>query len=163
MTTQTLEEETVRTQVLDGTADLGIVRMPLNLPSVVCLPLLTENLQVSVRPNSPLANRASVTFKDLDGMDFMVYSGIGSWMDIHREKMPHSRFILQDDRTVFVELADSSDVPVFSSDVTHDVVRPSGRIRIPISDPEAHATFYLLARRDAGMMVRAIVRSFARH
>ena len=71
MTTQTLEEETVRTQVLDGTADLGIVRMPLNLPSVVCLPLLTENLQVSVRPNSPLANRASVTFKDLDGMDFM--------------------------------------------------------------------------------------------
>jgi LysR family cyn operon transcriptional activator len=163
MTTQTLNEEAVRTQVLDGTIDLGIVRTPLNLPSVFCIKLLTENLQVAVRPNSPLANRSSVTFKDIDGMDFMVYSGIGSWMDIHRDKMPHSHFILQNDRMVFVDLANSSDVPVFASDVTHEVVRPSGRIRIPISDPEAHATFYLLARKDSGMMVRAIVRSVSRH
>lgn len=70
--------------------------------------------------------------------------------------MPDSNFIKQKDREVFLQLAYTSDLPVFVSDIPlQDGLYPD-RIRIPIDEPEATSTFYLLTKENAPEKIQQI-------
>lgn len=46
----------------------------------------------------------------------IVYSHIGFWKDLIKETMPHSRFLLQEQRDDFFELEKASSLPSFITD-----------------------------------------------
>ena len=79
----------------------------------------------------------------MDGEIFLVYSEIGVWDELHRRELPRSRFILQSDRTALREIARSSTLPAFATDLS---LRHPGydidRVSIPISDPSATMSFW---------------------
>ena len=64
---------------------------------------------------------------------------------IVREKMPESRFFLQEDIDAVGELGKFSKLPHFSSDITVQAMpsRRNGRVHVPFSDPESHVCYYL--------------------
>lgn len=75
-------------ELFDRTADLAIMRKPIALPNCECIPLMAENLSVSVPAAHPLATRTHVSFADLADETFLVLDGIGFWKDVYEKGTP---------------------------------------------------------------------------
>ena len=151
------DEREVERRLFDRSADLAITRRPMGLPNVVCVPLMVENLSVFAPADDELAGRASVSFAELDGRTFLMNAEVGFWGDIVRNAMPSARFIEQRDATVLAQMIRSSDLLGFVTDVTGKDSHDERRVRIPIQDADAHATFYVVAMTDAPQAVARIV------
>ena len=152
-----LPDAEVERRLFDRTADLAITRKPIALPNCECIPLMTENLFVSVPAAHPLAMRKHVSFADLAGETFLVLDGIGFWKDVYEQGIPDVHSIVQRDREVFTQLVDSSDILCFTTDAPQNSNHVRGRVEVPLSDASAHATFFLVALRQNSERVREIV------
>lgn len=152
-------------ELLDGLKQsafhMVILSHPVEEDDLNCLKYTTERLHMSVNCFHPAAAMQEISFAEADGQNFIMYAQVGIWDSIVREKMPHSRFFLQNDIDVVGELARYSDLPSFSTDITTANIssRQNGRLNIPFSDPEATVTYYLVCRKNAAAHVRKIYRA----
>lgn len=154
----------VQRRLVNNEAVLAVTRHPIQLPTFACIPLMTEDLYLSVPAGHRLADKSSVSFSDIDGEALLVYEQIGVWMDICRDLTPNSQIIVQKDRVVFMQLVSVTKLCCFTTQAKENACEDSGRVVIPIEDAAAHATFFLCAREDAAGQAKAvmdIVRSFA--
>ena len=105
----------------------------------------SEKLYLVVPQTHPLAKHEGIRLKDLEGQSILLFSQIGFWYELCKEKIPHPRFIMQDDFHTFGELAYASALPVFTTDywIGRDEYVSDGRILLPILDPEANVSYYL--------------------
>lgn len=154
---QLMSEPQAQVALANRDVDLAILRKPVALPTVRSIPLMTEDLLVAVPEEHPLAKRSMVSFADLDGESFLLFKGIGSWMDIVRERMPLSQLVVQEDREVFMQMLLSSDLLAFTSSAPQNDGEIKGRVRVPISDADAHATFFLVSPVEASERVNEIM------
>lgn len=143
--------------LINREADFSITLRPLQLPGMMSVPLMTEDLSVLVPRENPLSTKSNVSFLDLDGEEFLLYEQIGFWMDVVKERLPHAQFIVQKDRTVFAQLVQSTGLLCFTTDAPENASITDERIGVTIVDADAHATFFLNARTDAGKQVAQIV------
>ena len=108
-----------------------------------------ESLFFALPESHPLAEKKGLYMKELDGENMLLYSDIGFWHDIHTKKMPHSRFLVQNERFAFDELVQSSVLPSFVSDITIRLNgKPENRTVIPILDEEATVTYYAVCLKS---------------
>lgn len=158
LTTENIDsEQEVERRLFDRSADLVITRRPVGLPNVICAPFMVENLFVYAPADSPVARQPSVRLADLDGQAFLMNADVGFWGDVVRTALPNSRIIVQRDATVLAQLIRTTDVLGFVTDVTVPGRTDEGRVRVPIQDADAHATFYVVAMVDAPQPVRDIL------
>lgn len=109
-----------------------------------------ETLLFALPKGHRFARRKSLTFEEMNGENMILMSDIGFWDFIRTEKMPDSRFLTQSDRFSFNELVRSSTLPSFTTDLAKKYLEPeSNRVEVPISDPEASATYYLVCLKKA--------------
>ncbi len=107
------------------------------------IPFMEEQLYFSLPLNHRYANKQSLSLKDMDGERMLLMSNIGFWHDMHKRTMPHTKFLIQQDRSIFFDLIELSTLPSFCSDYMMNLEgRRENRKIIPISDQDAHATFY---------------------
>ncbi|HJA29414.1 MAG TPA: LysR family transcriptional regulator [Candidatus Olsenella pullicola] len=151
------DEREVERRLFDRSADLVVTRRPMGLPNVTCVPLMVENLSVFVPRGDELAGRTSVRFSELDGRTFLMNAEVGFWGDVVRAAMPSARIIEQTDSTVLSQMIRSSDLLGFVTDVTGAQHEDECRVRVPIRDADAHATFYVVTLVDAPRAVLDIV------
>lgn len=143
-------------RLLNGTCDLAITVEPLTVPTVRSRPFMTEDLYANVPTEHELAHRASLTFADLDGLTFLVYEQIGFWREVHERLLPHATFVMQPDRTIFLQQIRTSDLLGFTTNAPENTSGHESRVAIPITDPEAHVTYHLGVRADASDRVAAL-------
>ena len=112
----------------------------------------SEKLYLVVPQTHPLAkHEKGILLRDLEGQSILLFSQIGFWYELCIEKIPHPRFIMQDDFHTFGELAYASALPVFTTDhfIDRGEYARDGRVLLPVLDPEASVTYYLAcARKD---------------
>ncbi len=139
------EEGEIIRKVAEGDCELGILPWPVELEGVGCVPLLEEKLSVCVPKEHHLASRDHLTFEELNGFNCLLLSQIGFWDKLCREKMPASRFLVQTDPFEFTELVRHSSLLCFTTDLARDSQELyRKRNKIPVTDPEANVTYYLL-------------------
>lgn len=120
---------------------------PLNGAQFSNVYLGTEYLAVNVKPDSTLADKPSLSFKDLAETTFLVALNVGFWGTIFENEIPNGRFIYQERSDEYNELLNHSNFPFFSTNLT-TIDRlwgeglPKDRIEIPITDQIAHQKFY---------------------
>lgn len=137
----------LRQGLLDGTYQIIVMPYAIEGPDVVTEVYGTEQLYFSLPPGHPMSGCSRLYFKDLDGETMLLYSHIGFWHKLHLEKMPSTRFLMQDKRFTFNELVKSSALPCFISDIViKRDGKPANRVVIPIADPEASVTYYCVCR-----------------
>lgn len=130
----------------EAACDIAILPFPLETDAAV-QEFFHEKLFVCVPPDHELAQHKSLTFADINGFNFLLRTQLGFWDTLCRQKMPSSRFLVQTDEFTFDELVVSSSLPCFTTDYFSNVQeRYPGRVCIPLTDPEADVTFYLLRR-----------------
>jgi DNA-binding transcriptional LysR family regulator len=151
-----LPEDEVERRLMNRSVDLAITLKPMILPTMETVRLMTEDLFAFLPPGHPLATRESVSFADLDGESFLVLSQIGFWMGMTRRNLPNAQIVEQSDSQVFEQLMRTTDLLCFVTDVTQANRTWDGRVAVPITDADAHATFYLSALSDAPQRVQDI-------
>lgn len=149
-------QDEAETRLLNGTCDLAVTAQPSGLPTVESFELMTEDLYANVPLRHVLHNRTSLTFAELDGHAFLVYGGIGFWHGIHEKMLPFAQFVVQNDRTIFLQQVRTSDLLTFTTNAPENTSAHESRKAIPITDPEAHVTFYLCVRVDAPDRIRTL-------
>ncbi|KXT82833.1 LysR family transcriptional regulator [Streptococcus oralis] len=144
------KEGEVLASLENKTVDLAILPYPYEKEGTHCLPYLKENLFIAVTKDHALAEYDQVTFHDLNGYNFLLMNQIGFWNDLVHEQMPASKFLVQTNRFEFEELVQHSNLPRFTTDYSKKMhpIRDD-RIVIPISDPQAQVTYYLVSTNPA--------------
>ena len=108
-----------------------------------------ENLLFALPKGHRYARRKSLSFAEMNGENMLLMSNIGFWDFVRTEKMPDSRFLMQNDRFSFNELVQTSSLPSFITDLSPKYLETApGRIHVPISDKEASVTYYLVCTKD---------------
>lgn len=127
----------------DETYTICILPYEIEDDSIECIAFMDEQLYFSLPFNHRLANRDSISLKEMDGERMLLMSNIGFWNHLHQKTMPNTKFLVQQDRTEFYDLIELSALPSFTSDFSMKLDGiPKNRKIIPIEDKEAHATFY---------------------
>ena len=110
-----------------------------------CIPYVEEDLLLSLPLNHPLANKKEIKFHDLDGQTMLLYSNIGFWHDLHMQKTPKTKYLLQEERLTFNEIVKASTLPSYTSNLSiKREGKMSDRVILPINEEEAHVTYYVV-------------------
>ncbi len=97
-------------------------------PRVESLYLGEEYLGVAIDNFNPLAQRTSVTFADLAGMDFVVAHDIGPWRAVIEEQIPGAHFLYQQDLSALEQISKYSAFPFFYSNLTRSLRMTDERV-----------------------------------
>lgn len=125
--------------------------------SMVSMKSGTETLFFALPPTHRFADRDGLYMGEMDGENMLLYEDIGFWRSLPEEKMPHSRFLVQNERFAFEELIASSVLPCFISDVTiASDGEPKDRVVIPVLDPEASVSYYTVCLKSTLPKVRKL-------
>lgn len=119
--------------------------------NTVSYPIMTEALCFSLPPGHPFSQRKGLYFADMNGESLIMYSKVGFWHDLCKEKMPKARFLMLEERLTYDELVAASALPSFytrQADLIHDPHLYKNRVNVPILDKEATVTYYLTYRAE---------------
>lgn len=114
-------------------------------PAIFSYPYRSEQIFLMVPDQHPLAAYDTITLKQLDGQNLLLYTKIGFWYEMCKEQMPHTHFLMMDEMEAFGEVAETAAFPSFSSDVmmaketTPDFPHHK---KVLIDDPCATATYF---------------------
>lgn len=148
-TTMDENNETLIEGLYNHQYSIIILDYPINSKDYISVKLFDETLHIAVRPDDPLANNSSLSFQQIDGTNILCLSQIGYWMELQKEKLPHSLLLVQDDVDIYNALKDASALPVFRTNVSlHRYKNKENRIYIPITDKEATLSFYAIYHKN---------------
>ena len=126
----------------------GIVVLthPLNDSKYICKKYITEHLYISINSMHPASSYSEISFSDMDGQNFIMFSQVGIWADIVKKEMPNSIFFEQSSIEAVNEITKYSNLPSFITNITMEVfpLRRENRIAVPLSDDSAKITFYII-------------------
>ena len=129
-----------------GQYHLILTDAPVERKGILCRRYTVEQLAVALPRSHPLSGRKTLFLSELRGESILAYRDMGIWKSF-LEKNPQVRYLEQSDRDVLDELVRASDLPCFSSNLSFGILPASiDRVRVPLSDEEAFAIFYLCAR-----------------
>lgn len=154
-----LPEVEVWSRLVSGDCDLAVTSAPSTMPTVESRQLMTEHLLVVVPKGHALHEWDALSFADIDGECFLVFGHIGLWADIHEVNLPHASFVVQSDRTLFLQQVATTDLLSFATDASRpETSRDAHRHTIPLVDEAARVTFYLSVRSDADERIKGLFR-----
>lgn len=159
----TLPEDEVERRLVNRQVDLAVTVRPMILTTMRSVPLMVESLSAFLPSDHDFAGQATVSFSDLDGESFLVDRASGWWLDVLRRELPHSQVVEQADRTVFVQLVQTTKLLSFTTEAPQMNPQEGDRVAVPIADGAARATFYLTALADAPARVGQIMDWFVSH
>ncbi len=117
----------------------------LEVPHITSKVFFKEQLYLSVSKSHHLAVKEGIRLHDLNDMTMLLRTDLGIWEPLV-DSLKRTTFIRQADDETFNSLVRASDLPHFTTNVSHLHSQfPQNRIRIPILEPQATVTFYLNA------------------
>ena len=151
MTLQTTTDDgdNLSEKLLEDEYQLIITHQKIDDPRLSSRHCGRETLMFALPKGHRFARRKSLSLAEMNGENMLLMSDIGFWHFIRTQKMPDSRFLIQNDRFSFNELVEASSLAAFTSDLADRTIPVAkDRIRVPVSDPEAVADYYLICRRE---------------
>lgn len=116
--------------------------------SLYSTPLCKEQIFFCLHKKHRFAKRKSLSTAEMNEENMLLFQDIGFWHDLVKEKMPDSRFLMQTDRYNFMELAENSTMPFFTTESQKYAHTETDRVRIPIEDPEFTVTYHLVCKKE---------------
>ena len=171
-----LSEKTILTELVDTDEllltglknrryDLVILHSLPEDKTLYCQRYMDEQIYLTVDENHPFAQKKSISFAEMLGMRILVSGKIGFWMDICKKHLSEEDLLVQRGLDALGDLIEASTLPFFNSDRMIEMgVQIPGRVSVPISDEDAHATYWVACQASDQSKYRSIfntVRSYA--
>lgn len=144
---------------------LIITNHELQTDTIESLYIGDEQLYVNLDQFMYLANSQQVTFKDLQGLSFIVLSDIGPWKDLIQSEIPDAKFLYQEQWDSLAEISKYSNFPYFSTNITrkspgYQRSADEDRKTLPITDESASMPFYLTFLKSHKHQLLPTINSF---
>lgn len=144
ISTEIVSDDRLISDLKNRSYQLAILHHDPDDRALFCQRFMEEQLYISVAEDHPLAEKECVSFDDLKGIRILMDANIGFWMDVCRSRLSPADLLVQSSFDAFSELIQASRLPLFNSDqFLARGYHPPERVSIPITDPEARATYYL--------------------
>lgn len=131
--------------------DIGIFHQEIEDEELICFKTCSEKLYLNIDKNHPLAQKEGIYLSELNHQDILLYSEIGFWYALVKEKAPNANFLIQHDNNTFNTLLNTTSFPSFA---TNKSIRVYGRnqssykVLIPILDKEATVNYYSVILKE---------------
>ena len=109
-----------------------------------CFPYREEHLSLLVPVNHPLARLTAIRAADLAHQNLLLYSEIGFWTEVCREKLPQAHFLFMNEWDAFGELVGLGAFPSFVTDAFAPGQPIENKVVIPIEDEDFQAVYYFI-------------------
>ena len=144
------KDDTLLRGLSDNTYQMIVLTHPVESDTLESIRWMNEHLYVTLPPAHPLAGRDGIRLHELNGQTMLLYSQIGFWYDLCMEKMPNTRFLVQDEYEALGELVQASALPAFSTNlVRSEDKRHLNRAFIPVLDPEANVDYCCIIQKKS--------------
>lgn len=155
--TEIAEEPALLAGLENGSYQLVVLTAPPDNDAYFAKECGRENLMFALPKGHRYAKRKSLTFAEMNGENMLLMNDIGFWRFVPSAKMPDSRFLTQSDRFSFDELVRSSSLPSFTTNLANKFIDSGAdRVDVPISDPDASVTYYLVVKKEQKQMFRTL-------
>lgn len=144
-----------RDKLLNGlksnTYDICIFNQEIEDEELICFKTCSEKLYLNIDKNHPLVKKDGIYLSELNNQDILLYSEIGFWYDLVKDKAPNANYLIQHDNNTFNTLLNTTSFPSFA---TNKSIRVYGRnqsdykVLIPILDKEATANYYSVILKE---------------
>jgi DNA-binding transcriptional LysR family regulator len=143
--------------VADNSADLGIVSELPAIDGLTTVPFRNDDLVVVLKPDHPLAQRASLTFAELIDQPFV---GLHAGSSLHRlltraaseaDRSLHWRVQVTSFDAACAMVASGLGVSIVPRAATSAYIRSLSLASVPLADPWAHRQLFLCIRSGAPM------------
>ena len=150
--------EALKKELIEGVYDVIFVNKPIENKDLICEFVFKETLNAAVTKDHFLAEKTSgVTFKDLDGLPFLVADSLGVWDEIIHTYLPNSKFYRENLNDLH-EFIVSSTIPHFSTNETLKIRSDESRVNVPILDKEASVDFYVVYPKANKAKIEALLK-----
>ncbi len=152
------EREDVLVQGLEnGSYGIIVLPHPLDEESYFNKLFLREKLSVLLPKSHKLAKRTSLHLNELSGEHILIYSKIGSWYSLVKEKIPNAIFLEQGELSTLREIVKTAELPSFITDVSgRKSAGPKNKVAVPIADSEADVTFWCVCKKSDATQYTAL-------
>lgn len=145
------EVELLLNNLKSGIYDICIFNQEIKDEELISFKTCSEKLYLSLDKSHPLAKKDGIYLSELNNQDILLYSEIGFWYDLVKDKAPNANFLIQHDNNTFNTLLNTTSFPSFA---TNKSIRIYGRnqnnykVLIPILDKEATANYYSVILKE---------------
>lgn len=122
-----------------------------------CFPYREEHLSLLVPDNHPLARLTAIRAAGLAHQNLLLYSEIGFWTEVCREKLPQAHFLFMNEWDAFGELVGLGAFPSFVTDAFAPGQPIENKVVIPIEDEDFQAVYYFLCLEKDREKFRALI------
>lgn len=149
ISTEMADEQSLLTGLNNKTYQMIILTHPLEDELYYSKHCGSEQLCACLVSEHKYAYENSVTFAQMNGESFLMVSEVGIWDAIVRKHMPQSKFLLLSGSESLIEVADTSSLPTFSTDLSIRILgMRRHRFSIPFADEDAHMDFYCICLKS---------------
>lgn len=161
VTSELSDDENLLTGLLNNHYQFVILHHQPNDDSLYCEHYLDEHLYLNVPNSHPLATHTSIKFEEIGTQNLLLYTHIGFWYDLVREKLPNARFMQIDELNNLIQIAGTGAFPSFATDVTmqHSGNTPE-HTAIPVTDDSAKASYYFVCKKENLKLLKKLTECF---
>lgn len=127
-----------------------------------------EYLGVGIDKFNPLSQRKRISFRDLEGLSFLVVQDIGPWRQVVEDSIPNATFLYQENLSAMSKISQYSSFPFFFSNLSQRMpatvnrFNNSNRNAVQITDPrnqmELYGTYLKSERQNVQPILKEIVK-----
>ena len=131
--------------------DICVFNQKIENEELMSFKTCSEKLYLSVDKNHPLAKKEGIYLSELNNQNVLLYSEIGFWYKLVRDKAPNANFLIQHDNNTFNTLLNTTSFPSFATNKSLDIYernQKNYKILIPILDKEATADYYSVILKE---------------
>lgn len=144
-----------REKLLSGlksdTYDICIFNQEIKDEELICFKTCSEKLYLNIDKNHPLAKKEGIYLSELNNQDILLYSEIGFWYNLVKDKAPNANFLIQHDNNTFNTLLNTTSFPSFATNKSISIYgrnQNGYKILVPILDKEATANYYSVILKE---------------
>lgn len=121
-----------------------------------------EKLAIKITKFNPLFKKNSVTFKQLNGHEFVISPQLGEWQQIIEQNIPNGYFWYQNSQDALEELIVHSNFPIFKTNISNYLDQfnhredPKRKL-IPIIDKKASLPIYATYLKNNEAQVTPVI------
>lgn len=145
ISTKVCGEEELLSGFARGEFKIIITRAPVE--GCICREYCREKLMLLLPCEHRLAQKSELTFPDIDGITMLLYEDIGVWTDV-KERLPHTRFIVQSKFEDFTDLVKQSAFPSFTTNLSYRPGEDGGRVAVPLVGEGTEHIFYICVKEE---------------
>lgn len=131
--------------------DICIFNQEIQDSELINFKTCSEKLYLSIDKTHPLAQKNGIYLSELNNQNVLLYSEIGFWYNLVKNKAPNANFLIQHDNNTFNTLLNTTSFPSFVTNKSLSIYKRDQnnyKVIIPILDKEATVNYYSVVLKE---------------